>query len=68
MGHIIKKGGKNPEKGDIMFGAICGDRFLQSITWRRSFPRIHESNPKKLGVYKAEVRKIPYHGNFEGTV
>ena len=42
---IMKKGGKNPEKGDIMFGASCGDRFLQSITGRRSFPHIHVSNP-----------------------
>ena len=27
MVHRVKKGGINLEKGDIMFGVICGDRF-----------------------------------------
>ena len=46
MGHRVKKGGKNSEKGDIMFGGSCGDRFLQSIAGRRRLPCIHERNPK----------------------
>ena len=27
MVHRVKKGGINSEKGDIMFGVSCGDRF-----------------------------------------
>ena len=40
----MKRGGKNPEKGDIIFGGSRGDMFLIRITGRRSFTHIHESN------------------------
>ena len=64
----MKKGGKNSEKGDIMFGGSCGNRFLMRITGRRIFTHIHESNPNFLGGDKSEERKIPCHGNFEGAI
>ena len=51
-----------------MFGGSCGDRVLQRIAGRRMFPHIHERNSKILGGDGDEERKIPCHGNFEGTV
>ena len=68
MGHIVKKGGKNPGKGDIMFDGSCVDMFMKKITVRRSCTHIHKRNPKKLGGGNAEGRNIPFHGNFEGAV
>ena len=41
----MKKGGKNAEKGDIIFGGSNGDMFLLRIAGIRSFTHIHESNP-----------------------
>ena len=64
----MKKGGKTSEKGDIMFGSSRCDRFLHRIAERISSTHIHEINPTFLGGEKAEERKIPCHGNFEGTV
>ena len=58
------------EKGDIMFGGIHADRFLQMIVGRRSFPHIHESNPKISGGDEAYERKndvmVTLKGLFEG--
>ena len=51
-----------------MFGHSRGDRVLQIITGRRILTYIHERNYKMLGVDEDEDRKIPCHGNFEGTV
>ena len=51
-----------------MFGGSYGDTFLQKVAGRRRFPHIHEMNPKHFGGNEAEERKIPCHGNFEGTV
>ena len=50
----MKNGGKNPEKGDIIFGGSRGNMFLIRITGRRSFTHIHERNTKELGGEKAE--------------
>ena len=51
-----------------MFGGSRGNRVFMRISGRRSFTHIHESNPNFLGGYKAEERKIPRHGNFEGGI
>ena len=51
-----------------MFGGSYGDMFMYRIAGRRRFPHILEKNPKHLVGDKAEERKIPCHGNFEGTV
>ena len=54
MVHRVEKGGKNSEKGDIMFVVSCGDRVLNRIAGIRSFPQILEMNAKTLGVEEAE--------------
>ena len=51
-----------------MFGGSRGDMVLRRISGRIIFPHIHERNAKNLGGDEDEERKIPCHGNFEGTV
>ena len=51
-----------------MFDGSRGDRFLRRIAGRRSPTHTHESNYEVFGVVEDEERKIPRHGNFEGTV
>ena len=51
-----------------MFDGSRGERVLQRIEERTSFPHIHERNSKNLVGEEDEERKIPRHGNFEATV
>ena len=62
------KVGKKLLDGDIMFGGNCGDRVLQRITERRSFPLILERNAKNMGRDKSGEEKILCHGNLEVIV
>ena len=64
----MKNGGKNQEKGDIMYDGSRGDSFLQRIAERRRFPHIHERNNRFWEETRLKKEKIPCHGNFEGTV
>ena len=51
-----------------MFDGSHGDMVMGSITGGRSFTHIYERSPKSFGGDKDKERKIPCHGNFEGTV
>ena len=67
----MKRGGKNSEKGYIMFGGSCGYRFMQRIVGRRRFPHIHESNPKNWEETRLEKEKshvmVTLKGRFKGV-